>query len=287
MVDSTVRVRRRAGPHIAHLDRETLCTKRFCTTRSGEFLHVTHDLQPEELCDDLAELLAAELDETGVLRGQSEFEAVFTGVVQSVLQGGTCDEGIGSAGIGGDDAAWLRFYGNTLDRLERGTAAFAPVHEHAASLVVGATLVDLGSCFGFFPLRMAAAGMTVTATDLSQPTMSLLERMCVPLRRPLRTLGCDAADAPLPDGAADTVTVLHLLEHLDASAAEAVLDEALRLARRRVIVAVPFEDVPRACYGHVQRFDVGVLRGIADARRTPVLRAGVREFHGGWLIFDR
>lgn len=275
MVDSSVRVRRRTGPHLAHLDPDTLCTKRFCTHRTDDVLHVTHDLRPDELNDDLAELLAAELDDTGVLRGQPEFEAVFTGVVQSALQEGT------------DDAAWLRFYGNTLDGLEHGTAAFAPVHEHAASLVVGTEVVDLGSCFGFFPLRLAATGMTVTATDLSHPTMALLARVCVPLRRPVRTLGCDAADVPLPDGAADTVTVLHLLEHLDAPTAAAVVDEALRLARRRVVVAVPFEDVPRACYGHVQRFDVDVLRELADSRRTTTLRAGVHEFHGGWLIFDR
>jgi hypothetical protein len=83
------------------------------------------------------------------------------------------------------------------------------------------------------------------------------------------------------------VTVLHLLEHLDAATAGAVLRDAVRLARRRVIVAVPFEDVPRACYGHVQRFDGDVLRLIADAWRTTGVHAGVHEFHGGWLVLDR
>jgi Methyltransferase domain len=273
MAYPSVRVRRRRGPHVAHHGVDTLCTNRFCTTRRGGVLHVAHDLLPYEICDDLAELLAVELDDTGVLRGQPEFEAVFTGVVRSAADG--------------DDAAWLRFYGNTLARLEHGTAAFAPVHEHAASLVLGTEIVDLGSCFGFFPLRMAAAGLAVTATDLSAPTMELLDRMCAMLRRPVRTLDCNAADVPLPDGAADTVTVLHLLEHLEPETAAAVLDEALRLARRRVIVAVPFEDVPRACYGHVQRFDVTVLRGMADARRSRVTSAGVHEFHGGWLVLDR
>ena len=111
--------------------------------------------------------------------------------------------------------------------------------------------------------------------------------MSTRLRRPLRTVACNAADVPLPDGAADTVTVLHLLEHLDAATAGAVLREAMRLARRRVVVAVPFEDVPRACYGHVQRFDGDVLRVIADAWRMAGFRAGVHEYHGGWLILDR
>jgi Methyltransferase domain len=275
MTAPLVEVRRRIGPHATHSDRNIKCTSRFCATRTGATLRVSHDLRPEELCDDLAELLAAELDDAGVLRGQPEFEAVFVGVVQSML------------GDADGDVAWLRFYRNTIERLEHGDAAFAPIHQRAASLVVGRTLVDLGSCFGFFPLRMSAAGFDVTATDLSQPTMALLDRMCVPLRRPVRTIGCNAVDVPLADGAADTVTVLHLLEHVDASTADAVIDEALRLARRRVIVAVPFEDVPRACYGHVQRFDPAILRGIADARRSARLSASVDEFHGGWLVFDR
>jgi methyltransferase family protein len=271
-----VRVTRRTGPHLEHAGATALCTTRFCTSRMDDVLAVEHDLGPDEISDELAVLLATELDDIGVLRGQPEFEAVFTGVVQSA--------GVGDAEA---DDAWLRFYRNSLDRLEHGTAAFAPIHEHAASLVAGSDVVDLGSCFGFFPLRLGAAGMSVTATDLSAPTMGLLDRMSGRLGRTVQTLACDAAHVPLPDGAADTVTVLHLLEHLDASAAGSVLREAVRLTRRRVIVAVPFEDLPRICYGHVQRFDVDTLRLIADASRTSGVRAGVHEYHGGWLILDR
>lgn len=271
-----VRVTRRTGPHVAHPDPVALCTTRFCTSRADGVLAVEHDLAPHEISDELAVLLATELDDAGVLRGQHEFEAVFTGVVES-LTGDDAES----------DAAWLRFYRNSLDRLEHGSASFAPIHRHAASLVVGRHIVDLGSCFGFFPLRMATAGFDVTATDLSGPTMELLDRTSPRLRRPLRTVICDAASVPLPDGAADTVTVLHLLEHLDAPTSDAVLLEAMRLARRRVIVAVPFEDVPRACYGHVRRFDVAALQTIADAWRDSGVRAGVHEFHGGWLVLDR
>lgn len=269
----SVRVRRRSGPHVAHPSRDALCTSRFCTIRSADLLDVAHDLNPDELSDDLAELLATELDDSGILRGQPEFEAVFAGVVESTM----ADR----------DEAWHRFYLNSVRRLEHGDAAFAPVHEHAASLLIGSEIIDLGSCFGFFPLRLAATGHRVTATDLSAPTMDLLDRMSARLNRSLHTLGCNAADVPLPGGAADTVTVLHLIEHLDAGTAGAVLREAMRLARQRVIVAVPFEDVPRACYGHVQRFDGDVLRIIADAWRSTGVRAGVHEFHGGWLILDR
>lgn len=271
-----VLVTRRSGPHVAHADHAALCTPRFCTSRVDGTLAVQHDLTPEEISDELAVLLATELDDAGVLRGQPEFEAVFTGIVQSVTDANA-----------GSDAAWLRFYRNSLDRLEQGSAAFAPVHRHAESLVVGHRIVDLGSCFGFFPLRLAAAGFDVTATDLSGPTMDLLDRTSPHLRRPVRTVVCDAAAVPLPDGAADTVTVLHLLEHLDAAASADVLREAMRLTRRRVVVAVPFEDVPRVCYGHVQRFDADALQTIADGWRTAGVEATVHEYHGGWLVLDR
>ena len=100
---------------------------------------------------------------------------------------------------------------------------------------------------------------------------------------------CDAAAVPQPDGSADTVTALHLVEHLPGPAVDSILDEAVRLARRRVIVAVPFEDRPRECYGHIQRFDLRRLQHMADEaqRRHPGLSAAVHEFHGGWLILDR
>jgi hypothetical protein len=270
-----VQVHRRVGPHREHRAPGAVCAPRFCTHRRGQLLTVEHDLTPDELCDELAVMLAEQLIDSGALRGQSEFEQVFTGVVRSTIDGGL--------------PAWLRFYRNSLHKLESGTTAFAHIHAHAADLVRGASLVDLGSCFGFFPLRMARGHVGVIATDLSRPTMDLLAKARFELRRPLRTLCCDAAEVPLPTGSADTVTALHLLEHLPPGVANSVATEALRLARRRVVIAVPFEEEPRACYGHIQRFDLAALHRMAAmlCAEHPELRAAVHEFHGGWLILDR
>ena len=104
--------------------------------------------------------------------------------------------------------------------------------------------------------------MDVVATDLSAPTMKLLARVSRTLRRPAPTICCDAARVPLPDRDADTVTVVHLLEHLTPGAADDVLEEALRL-RVGSGRAVPFEDEPRACYRHIQRFDIAALSRLA------------------------
>jgi hypothetical protein len=265
-----VEVRRRRGPHRTHPD--ALCTPRFCAQRRGDSLTVEHDFTPNELSDELAILLTDQLG--GILRGLPDFERVFTGIVRSTVDGGM--------------PAWVRFYRNSLAALESGAATFAPIHRRAAELVAGPRLLDLGSCFGFFPLRMRRDGFEVTATDLSGPTMNLLARVSVRLRRPLQTLTCDAARVLMPDKAADTVTALHLLEHLPAEAGDAVLDEALRLARRRVVVAVPFEEEPQACYGHVRRFDIAELVRLGE--RAPILHPDVRvtvsEHHGGWLVLD-
>jgi SAM-dependent methyltransferase len=236
---------------------------------NGAGLTVTHNLAPDELNDDLAELIAQRLDATASRRN-SDFELVFTGVVRST--------------VADPFASWLQFYSNSLARLEDGRAAFAPVHERAETLVVGRSVLDLGSCFGFFPLRLAAAGVEVTASDISASTMTLLDDVATRLRRPLRTLSCDAAAVPLPDRSADTVTVLHLLEHLSPAQAAAVVAEALRLARHRVVVAVPFEETPRAIYGHIQRFDLDVLRALGLSTGTQFT---VNEYHGGWLVLDR
>lgn len=270
-----VRVTRRQGLHRRHSGHHTVCTPRFCAQRQGGHLTVEHNLTPDELCDELAVMLAEQLVDTGAVRGQSEFELVFTGIVRSTVHGGL--------------PAWLRFYRNSLDKLEHGTTPFAAIHTWAAGQVQGRRMIDLGSCFGFFPLRMARRGIEVLATDLSDPAMHLLKQISSHLRRPLTTLACDAAAVPLPDRSADTVTALHLIEHLPTDSITAVLDEAVRLARRRVVVAVPFEDSPRECYGHIQRFDLTTLRRMADdvAERHREISARAYEFHGGWLILDR
>ncbi|RDH77546.1 class I SAM-dependent methyltransferase [Mycolicibacterium moriokaense] len=269
-----VRVRRRIGPHRPHRGVNSVCNERFCVQRDGHQLTVIHDLTSAEISDDLT-LRLEELADAGLLRGRRDFELVFTGVVRSTVDGGA--------------AAFLHFYRNSIARLESGLASFAPVHERAAELVHGRSLIDLGSCFGFFPLRVARRDISVLATDLSAPTMRLLDLAATRLRRPVRTMCCDATRVPLPDRHADTVTALHLLEHLTSGDADAVLAEAIRLARRRVVIAVPFEDEPRACYGHVQRFDVAVLNRLGEriGARYPGVGVRVDEHHGGWLIIDR
>jgi SAM-dependent methyltransferase len=188
--------------------------------------------------------------------------------------------------------AWTAFYVNTLAGMAAGAgldpggtiAEFAPVHARAAALVRGRDVVELGCCFGFLSLRMAEAGHQVTGVDLSAGTAALLHAVSRRLGRPVHAVTGDATAVPLAGGCADTVYAVHLLEHLPTAAGAAALREMLRLARRRVVVAVPFEDQPNPVWGHVRCFDTAVLAALGAGSGW---RFEVSEHHGGWLVLDR
>ena len=250
--------------------------------RSGR-VEVSHWLRPDQLDNDVAGMLETELFAPGWLSGGEIFERVFTGVVRSCV----------------DDAllSWCTFYGNTLARIRQcwrapATAAsrctpisaFAPVYAHALELIPTGRVLDVGSCFGFLTLLLAERPATaVTASDLSGGSMRLLAAVAAARGVRVNTLVCDATRIPVTDGWAETVSVIHLLEHLSPEHAHAVLGEALRVASRQVVVAVPFEEQPSAAYGHVRSFD---LRQLADLGDRTGRRFSVHDHHGGWLVLS-
>ncbi|MBY8862406.1 class I SAM-dependent methyltransferase [Nocardia sp. CA2R105] len=246
--------------------------------RAGRVV-VHHRLPPERVDNDIAELIADELFRTGLVAGTDMFERILVGVVRSSVEG--------------ELPAWDVFYRNTLAKIrghwagtwESGTqlAGMAPVYRRAADLVVPGRALDIASCFGFFPMLLAETGRTVVASDLSRGGMRLLAAVAARRRVEVGTLTCDAAAVPLPPKSVPAVTVLHLLEHLDPEHARAVLAEAIRIAQRRVVVAVPLEDEPDPVYGHVRTFDLPELQVLGLETGLPHT---VSEYHGGWLVLD-
>ncbi|MEU5842585.1 mycofactocin oligosaccharide methyltransferase MftM [Rhodococcus sp. NPDC047139] len=234
--------------------------------RDADHLYVSHSLGPEQISERLVADVTASIQDADF--GQNEFELTMVGIVRSAIPGAL--------------ESWVTYYRNSLGELLDGTADFAPIHDKAAELVRGDVL-DLGSCFGFLPLRLAATGTAVTATDILPGTMRLLDAVAPRLGLRLDTLVCDAANVPVPDAAADTVTAIHLLEHVDDAVGAAILAEALRIARKRVVVAVPFEDEATACHGHVRTFDLSTLEELGRTTGRPF---EVFEHHGGWLVVD-
>jgi SAM-dependent methyltransferase len=234
--------------------------------RGDDRLYVTHSLTADQLSERLVAGVTASVQDAAF--GQEEFELTMVGLVRSTVP----------------DAldAWVTYYRNSLSELLDGTAEFAPIHDKAEELARGDVL-DLGSCFGFLPLRLAQSGTHVTATDILPGTMRLLDAVAPELGVVLDTIVCDAAHVPVPDNSSDTVTAVHLLEHVDAEIGDAVLHEALRIARDRVVIAVPFENEATACHGHIRTFDLAALEALGRSTGRPY---EAFEHHGGWLVID-
>ncbi|MBM7515701.1 mycofactocin oligosaccharide methyltransferase MftM [Nocardioides nitrophenolicus] len=280
--DALVEVRRSAAapPH-------AIRTASFAFWADRERLHLVHQLPADLVDNDLAGLIAGELFAPGWLEGSELFERLMTGIVLSISPDPL--------------TAWTLFYRNTLDRLthagppaegggrrghdlvEGSLAGYAPVYRHAHELIAPGSMLELGSCFGFFSL-LSAGHLEVTASDLSTNTVRLLARVAPRLGRRLDTLVCDAARVPRPDASFDTVVALHLLEHMSSEHGRAVLDEMRRVARQRVVIAVPYEEEPTAAYGHVRTFDHDDL---AELGAHSGWRWRVHDHHGGWLVLDR
>jgi len=256
-------------------------TAHFVLCRRGRRVEVGHWLRPGELDNNLAGLLADELFAPGWLSGAEIFERVFTGVVRSCVAGAM--------------PAWLTFYTNTMHRIQEcwrsaGPASqpqtpiadFAAIYRRALRLIPAGRVLDIGSGFGFLTLLLARRRQgSVVAADLSPGSVRLLGSVAGALGTPVDTLVCDAAQIPLPTASVDTVAAIHLLEHLGAEHCERTLREAIRLARRRVVAAVPFEPEPTAAYGHIQTFSRADLVRLG---RSYGRRFRISEHHGGWLV---
>lgn len=261
-------------------------TPSFDLGRVGPDLVLEHGLDAADVSDDLTGLLSAELFEPGWLRGSDMFQDCFVGVVL------TCAEE--------PVEAWECFYRNTLRRIDESLAAppqstgaeplagsiesFAPVNAEVSRLTVGDDVLELGSCFGFQALRLAAGGRRVLASDINVGSMQLLQDMSDRLGLTVSTRIFDARHVDLPAASVDTVLAIHLLEHLDDDDAHRVVAEACRVARRRVVVAVPFESEPREEYGHFTRMSTDDLHAWGRGSGLPYR---VHENHGGWLVIDR
>jgi SAM-dependent methyltransferase len=230
----------------------------------------------DRLDNDLAGWIERVLVAPGVIPASS-FEAAFVAIVTSAAPSPV--------------DAWEAFYRNTLRRLATNTgepggtiSEFAPVHAMASSLVSGTDVVELGCCFGFLSLRLAWEGRTVTALDLEPGTVELLSTIAARLELPVTAVVGDAVRPPMPDRSADTVLAIHLLEHLPPDVGAATLAEMQRIARRRVVVAVPFEETPNPTWGHVRTFDKAALEALGEESGWAF---EAFEHHGGWLVLDR
>jgi ubiquinone/menaquinone biosynthesis C-methylase UbiE len=123
--------------------------------------------------------------------------------------------------------------------------------------------LDIGSGRGAFlwPLLDAMPDLPVTATDILEHRLRDLRSVRDGGLERLAVLEMDASRMPLEDNCFHGVTFLETLEHV--SDAAAAVREAMRVARRFVIVSVPSkeDDNPE----HIHLFNEGDLRKLFAA----------------------
>ena len=134
-----------------------------------------------------------------------------------------------------------------VDRLLRRYAG-AEARE-VASFVVGARVLDLGSAEGYVPAALAAR----TRTFACGVDVGAFRRVAVPYAV------YDGRALPFADAAFDTTLLLLTLHH--CASPETVLDEAIRVTRRRLVVT---ESVFRT---RGERFWLDLLDGRVNALR--------------------
>jgi SAM-dependent methyltransferase len=235
-----------------------------------------------EISNELADHIAAELAPLGLVPDGPAFQRIF---VETVL-----------ATHPDPMQAWTAFYDNTMRRLRRAepggagcVATFARIYDHVLSLVRGTTVLDVGCCFGFLPLLMAEQDprLRVLGTDLVPPTAELAGRISRTHGSRARFAAADLLALPVASQAVDTVLAVHVLEHLPAEASAPALAQLRRVARHRVVIAVPLEEMPDPTFGHVQAFDLPGLARIGADPETPGWSQAVHAADGGWLVLDR
>ncbi len=195
------------------------------------------------------------------------------------------------------ERAWDGFYDRTLTRVEghwgaaagaSNIATFSRIWARAVALSRGNAVLDVGTCFGFLPLAWSArpGAPVLLAVELSPAAAALVGRQARRLGRSISVLCASGTRLPLRDRAVSTVLILHVLEHLDRPASERLLNEALRVADRRVVVAVPIESRPDPLFGHLQVFD---LAGLAERGRRTGWQVSLADADadGAWLVLDR
>jgi SAM-dependent methyltransferase len=228
--------------------------------------------------NELTDFIVSELGPLGLVPDQEAFERVFVDLVLATAPTPAM--------------AWRAFYRNTLRRQRRptpdgsnGVDTFARIYARVPSLIRGRQILDVGCCFGFLPMLLAERdpGLAVVGCDVVPGTVALARSVAVELRSGVEFLAGDARRLPFRSAAVDTALSVHVLEHLPAAATLPALTELCRVARRRVVVAVPLEASPDPTYGHLQAFDRRTLEEIGEATGWTW---SVHEYEGGWLVLD-
>lgn len=127
------------------------------------------------------------------------------------------------------------------------------------------TLLDIGSWDGKFgEIISMNRNIKVVSVDIDPKSEKVIR--------------ADITNLPFAEGSIDCVTALEIIEHLNNKDLKRALSEIRRVAKKMIIVSVPFEESPLSeASHHLQYFDSEKLRKMIENRKVEVLDFGHSE----------
>jgi SAM-dependent methyltransferase len=267
---------------------------------------VMHTFDEVTIDEDLPPMVADELGPLGIIQSSKEYDDTLRAIVAS-----TCSTSLECPECGRVHldlpAVWRRYCLNTLHRL-RGLMAeppdgersadshvvqFAAIYRRIIECCEGVSVLDVGSSLGFLPVLLAEHfdGMSVVGCDNRQEAVACAADLA-------SAAGVDQVAFIIKDvrsseftevGMFDTVTAIHVLEHLDERDIPTALSNLLHVTARRLIIAVPYEEHAQPLYGHEQTFTPATLdrwgRWCVECLGSGSYRC--EDVSGGLLVVDR
>jgi hypothetical protein len=271
-------------------------TEHFLIARPADTRRVilVHRFLPAEVDNNLVDCLMQELP--GLMTSEQAFGHAMIGVVHSIKP----HDPVG---------AWGMFSLNTLQRfrdyLDEDTlpypsttiGACATIYRRLCELKVETSLLDVGCACAFWPTLVAervpdvhgsivGVDNRLDAIHLSQHLATLTDR------HDLTFLQLDLLSPQFLEalGTYDTVTAIHILEHLPEEQLPLALEHLLHVTHYRLIIAVPYEAEATRAYGHEQVFTREKLERWGEWCIESTGGSGTywcEEAAGGLLIIDR
>lgn len=129
--------------------------------------------------------------------------------------------------------------------------------------IKGKSILDVGSGNGIFPLLLKLTNpyLDITASDKWFITMKFIKRYAKKNKIFIKLKKLNILK-PTLDKIYDTVIISNVLEHFKEKFNTTVINNCLKLAKCRVIIAVPFEK-RKLSKGHLQNFNITKLINLA------------------------
>jgi len=268
-----------------------------CQQPSTNKLILMHLFKQEEANADLICFIEDELPTTNIIPSSREFGATLFAILASMYPAPRNQQAI-----------WLNFCLNSLNSLRKQIAQpplsehaqvsyigpFAAIYRRVFEIISGQSLLDVGCSFGFLPVLMSerAHNMHISACDISADAISFSTMLANATK--VQNITFSQKDVLSEDflklGTFDTVTAIHLLEHLTEEDTPTAVDHLLHVTKKRLLIAVPYEEQAQKVYGHYQVFTpekvhlwgkwcMDVIKGKG--------RYWYEELMGGLLIVER